>query len=89
MKISFSYNIGFFQLRAVPEPAVPEPVEGSKGGCKAKPHPLDLSSLIVHVLGVACIYNRDGIALYRIGKIPLVSVGHVISFPTFKRWFTS
>ena len=34
----------------------------------------------MHVLGVACIYNRDGIALYRIGKIPLVCVGHVICF---------
>ena len=81
-KIRFSCNIGFFEKAffiAWFHPAC----------CNAKPHPLDLSSLIVHVLGVACIYNRDGIALYRIGKIPLVCVGHVISFPTFKRWFTS
>ena len=36
----------------------------------------------MHVLCVAGIYDRDGVALYGVGVVPFVSVRHVVAFPS-------
>ena len=35
----------------------------------------------VHVLCMASIYYCDGVAIYRVGEVPLVGIGHVVASP--------
>ena len=37
--------------------------------------------VLVHVLRVAGVNDRDGIVLYRVRKVPLIRVRHVVARP--------
>ncbi len=37
---------------------------------------------LVHVLSMAGINDGNGVSFYRIGKVPLVGVGHVTTIPS-------
>lgn len=43
----------------------------------------------MHVLGVARINHGNRVAVYRVGVIPFVGVGHVIAFPSAKGWLSA
>ena len=45
--------------------------------------------LVVHVLGMAGIYNGNGVAINAVGVVPFVGVGHIITFPSPDGRFTT
>ena len=58
--------------------AVPEPVEGFfYAGC------------LFHILSMAGINYRNSIIVDCVGEVPFIVIGHVVTFPTFNRWFAS
>ena len=44
-------------------------------------HKLDTALTAPHVLCMASIYYCDGVAIYRVGKVPLIGISHVVASP--------
>ena len=44
--------------------------------------------LIPHVLCMASIDYCDGVAIYRVGEVPLIGISHVVASPLRDGWFS-
>ena len=51
-------------------------------------HYIFTTLFLMHILRMACIHHSNGFSVEGVGKVPSVSVGHVIAFPTSNSWLS-